>query len=55
MMFYLAKVVEATGIVIIAAGFISAFPELMSVKTLLSGGIVFVAGWAIERYLVKSR
>jgi hypothetical protein len=52
-MFYVAKVIEAFGIIFIAANFIIAFPELMNFKMFLAGGVIFLCGWAIERYGVK--
>jgi len=55
MMFYVAKVLEALGIVTIAANFIMAFPELMNPKMFLAGCALFTCGWAVERYFVKSR
>jgi len=53
--FYLAKILEALGIITIGLNFIVAFPELMNPKLFLAGIFVFVCGWAIERFWVKGR
>ena len=49
-MFYVAKIVEAIGIVVIAVNFLVAFPELMNFRIFLFGGVIFLCGWAVERY-----
>jgi hypothetical protein len=53
--FYFAKIIEALGIVVVAVNFILAFPELMNFRIFLAGSFLFMTGWIIERYWVKSR
>lgn len=54
-MFYVAKILEALGLVVIGVNFLLAFPELMNMKALLAGIILFACGWLVERFLMKSR
>ena len=52
-MYYLAKVIQASGLTVIIAGYIAAFPELMSRKILTLGIVLFAFGWIVERFLLK--
>ena len=53
-MFYAAKVLEGAGLVIVAVGFLMAFPELMNMRVLGIGTLLFVCGWIMDQYLLKS-
>ena len=53
MIYYLAKFIEATGLVVILFGFIRHFPHLMDHKTLGIGILIFLSGWLIEAFLLK--
>ena len=52
-MYYAAKALELLGMFMIAVGFVVKFPSLMDPKLLLGCLICFVAGWAIEKYILK--
>ena len=52
-MYYLAKIAQATGLTLIAFGFLASFPRLMSHKLFLMGIVVFVFGWIIQKFLLK--
>ena len=52
-MFYLAKLAQAAGLTIIGIGFFTAFPKLMNPKLFAMGGMLFVFGWIVERFLLK--
>lgn len=52
-MFYLAKIAQAAGLVTIGFGFMTAFPKLMNMRTLMMGVILFAFGWIVEKYLLK--
>ena len=54
MLFYLAKVIQAMGLVAVAIGFVTEFPKLMDPRL---GGIrllIFLMGWITERFLARS-
>ncbi len=53
MIYYLAKAIEATGLVVILIGFVMHFPKLMDHKTLMVGILIFLIGWISEQYLLK--
>ena len=52
-MFYLGKLFQAAGLVVILIAFLKDFPQLMGYKELVVGIILFGMGWIIDRYLVK--
>jgi len=52
-MYYIGKILQATGLTIILIGFLQAFPELMSRQHLMVGILVFICGWLTDRYLLK--
>jgi hypothetical protein len=54
-MYYLAKTAQAAGIIVVFSGFILRFPELMNPRLLGSGVVFFLAGWLIERFLLRGR
>ena len=53
MLFYLAKVIQATGLIAVGVGFVTEFPKLMDPKLFLAALIIFGSGIAIEKYLLK--
>jgi len=48
--FTIAKILEALGLGVVVVGFLLKFPQLMDFKLFLSGIIVFILGWLLERY-----
>jgi len=52
-MYWVGKLLEATGMVIILLGFIRNYPDVMDRPALAAGVIVFACGWVIDRYLLK--
>lgn len=53
-MYYLGKIFQAAGMVIIGYDFFRNFPALMSQKVLAAGMILFVSGWIINHYLLRN-
>ena len=53
MLFYLSKVVQASGLLAIAIGFVTKFPQVMDVKLWGVGLLIFIFGWGLERYFLK--
>lgn len=51
-MYYLAKIFQATGLAVIALGFMAAFPRLMNTRVLLVGIVTFTMGWMMGRFLL---
>ena len=52
-MYYLAKIAQACGLVVILAGFLARFPNLMNTKILAMGLMIFLFGWIVQRFLLK--
>jgi len=52
-MYYIGKIIQASGLTFILVAFMRKFPNLMSYKEFLIGMIVFLMGWIIDRYLTK--
>lgn len=53
-MYYVGKIMQATGLTVILIDYMRSFPELMS-RTVLGVGIgVFTVGWLINRFLIKN-
>lgn len=52
-MYYAAKFLEATGLGLLAYGFIKTFPEKLNYKVLGVSVILFACGWIIERFVLK--
>ncbi len=52
-MYYLAKIVQASGLTVVVIGYLVSFPNLMSRKALLIGIVLFAFGWIIEKFLLK--
>jgi len=51
--YYIGKILQASGLTIILFGFLQAFPELMSHKQLVVGIMLFCCGWLADRFLLK--
>lgn len=54
MLFYLAKVIQAMGIIAVGVGFVAEFPGLMDPRLGGIGLLIFLMGWMTERSLTKS-
>ena len=52
-MYYLAKFFDFVGISVIPIAFFFNWPDPMSESTFLYAIIFFLAGWIIEKYLLK--
>ena len=52
-MYYLAKFFQLVGIIVIPTAVFFNWPEPMRETTLLYAAIFFIAGWIIEKYLLK--
>ena len=46
---YLAKLMQATALGLVAVGFLAALPNLRDPRTLVAGIALFTVGWFIER------
>lgn len=46
-MFYLGKILQATGLTVVLIGFIQHFPNLMPYRYVLIGILMFISGWLI--------
>ena len=53
-MFYISKAFQAVGLIIISIDFFRKFPNLMSPRILGLGLIIFLMGWLIQRFMLKS-
>lgn len=53
-MYYVAKVLEGLGLAVVAGGFMIAFPDLMNMRVLGIGLLLFTIGWIMDQYLLKS-
>ena len=49
-MYYISKGFQLVGLVVIGAGFINKFPQLMDYKLLGIGVIFFIMGVAIQKF-----
>jgi hypothetical protein len=52
-MYYIAKLFQAGGLVIVLAGFLIKFPHLISPRILFVGLGFFVSGWITQRYMLN--
>ncbi|MDA0990025.1 MAG: hypothetical protein O3A51_04675 [Verrucomicrobia bacterium] len=53
-MYYLAKGLQFAGILIVGVGFLAKFPDLMNPRLFMAGIIFCVAGWIVQRYVLKT-
>jgi len=51
-MFYIAKVAQLAGLIIIGFGFLKNFPELMNYRILGAGLLLFTFGWIVQRFML---
>ena len=51
-MYYLIKLIQAAGLTLILFAFIRNFPELMDVKILGVGILIFALGWTLQKLLL---
>lgn len=49
LVWWVGKLLQALGLIVVAAGFLMRFPELMSPRVLFLGIGFFVSGYLIER------
>jgi len=52
-MYYIGKILQASGLTVILFGFIQAFPALMGHRQLMVGILIFSCGWLTDRFLLK--
>lgn len=52
-MYYAAKFLEATGLGLLAFGYIKSFPNKLNYNVFLVSIIFFACGWIIERFILK--
>ncbi|MBI4556347.1 MAG: hypothetical protein HY706_02075 [Candidatus Hydrogenedentes bacterium] len=53
--YFVAKVLQAGGLAVVAIGFLQKFPKLMDVRILAGGITVFIGGWLVEKFLLRSK
>ena len=51
-LYYLAKLLQATGLTIMAMGFITHFPHLMDHNLFWLSVGFFTCGWSIQKFLI---
>ena len=49
-MYYVSKVLQFIGLLIIGIGFMSHFPSLMDYKLLGYGILFFIMGWLVQKF-----
>tara|TARA_B110000438_G_C15612772_1_gene562952 strand:+ start:686 stop:850 length:165 start_codon:yes stop_codon:yes gene_type:complete len=49
-MYYISKVLQFLGLIVIGIGFIIKFPQLMDYKLLGIGTAFFVMGWTVQKF-----
>jgi hypothetical protein len=54
MLYWVAKFLEASGLGFLGYAFIKTFPDRMNYKILGFSVLLFVCGWIMEQYLLKS-
>ena len=52
-MYYLGKIIQATGLAVVFINFVSHFPRLMNFKTFLLGTVIFTIGWIINQFFLQ--
>ena len=52
-MYYIVKYIEFLGLFIIAIGFVMKFPKLMDFKVFLAGGVVFLIGYLMRKFILE--
>ncbi len=54
-MYWIAKLFQATGLAVMAWGFIKGYPNMMPRNILLLAGVFFIVGWIIQSYMLKGK
>ena len=49
-MYYISKGFQLVGLLVIGAGFINKFPQLMDYKLLGIGLVFFIMGWVVQKF-----
>jgi hypothetical protein len=52
-MYWIAKTFQATGLGIMAWGFVKNYPSLMPRNIILLAGLFFIIGWIIQTYMLR--
>ena len=52
-MYYISKSLEFLGLFIMLVGFLIRFPKLMDYNFFISGLILFIIGWIIDKYILE--
>lgn len=52
-MYYLVKIIQATGLTIILIDFVRKFPQLMNPRIFLLGIFLFTLGWGVNHLLIR--
>ncbi len=53
MIYYIAKIAQATGLTVILFGFLRDFPRLMNPRIFGTGAFIFLLGWTIQQFMLK--
>jgi|TARA_B110001454_G_scaffold106110_1_gene99871 hypothetical protein len=53
-MYYISKGFQLVGLLVIGAGFINKFPQLMDYKLLGIGGIFFIMGLVVNKFGISN-
>jgi hypothetical protein len=52
-MYFIAKVFQATGLAVMAWGFLKNYPHLMSRDIFIVSGLLFIMGWIIQSFMLR--
>jgi len=52
-MYIIAKIAQAAGLTLILIDYLRHFPELMDRRILAIGILLFLAGWMVQRFMLK--
>ena len=52
-MYWIAKVFQASGLVVMGWGFFKSYPGMMPRNIILLAGVFFIIGWIIQAYMLK--
>ena len=53
MLFYLSKTIQASGLMAIAIGFVTKFPNVMDIRLWGLGLLIFGVGWSLEHFFLQ--
>lgn len=54
-MYWIAKIFQASALTVMAWGFIKNYPHLMPYNIILVSGVLFIAGWVVQTYMLRSK